>query len=225
MVESDAVTIAGDFNTPYVSIGRANSPLSFPMVKTSILPSITYTSDNNDINAWYLSGGKDYLNRRLEEISYGDIREKVNAQDASVKYYTVTDTGLVSGDYRFELLDFDKIEKQNRLLVVEDNEKPEVYEEVDLIGFDIENVNETEVIFRHRGRYEPKKTDILNFWLREDEHMTNHYDTDFLLSNTRMGIEYNQFGVIPNIFFSKVSPSSIMKISKNSSGKSLFSRR
>ncbi len=221
-VESDAVTIAGDFNVPYVSSGRSDTLLPFPTAKSTILPFIGYSENNNDVNAWYLSGGKDYLNRRLEEISYGDIREKVNNQDSSVKYYTVTDNGLVTGDYRFELLDFDKIEKQNRLLVSEDNEKPSVYEEVDLIGFNINDSRETEVIFRHRGRFEPKTTNIINFWLREDSDMTNHYNTDFLLSNTRLGVEYGPFGEIPNLFYSKVSNESIMKISDQSSFKSLY---
>jgi len=222
IIDSDKITIAGDFNLPYSSIGAERSPAGFPIRKRDYIPNIPLDNNYVSANAWYLSAGKDYLNKRLEEISYGELLNKINSNDRSVTYNTITDSGIVEGNYFFQLLDFDRIDKQNRLMVIEDLDKPEVYQETSLVGFDIIDESETETIFRHRGRFEPKTLPIVNYWLREDSTMTNHYNIDYLLSNTRFGIEYNNFGILSNLFYSKISDGQLMKISSTSEYKSLY---
>ena len=171
---------------------------------------------------WYLSGGKGYLDKRLEEISFAEILTLVNEDDSAIKYFTVDDSGISTGSYKFRFIDFDRIDKDNRLNTVEDIDKPPVYASVETIGFDIVDTNDTETVFRHRGRYEPKTYRVLNYWLREDSTMTSHYNKDYLLSNTRWGTNYENFGFINNLFFGKVADGQLMKIATSSEYQSRY---
>jgi hypothetical protein len=211
-------------NFQYLTVGRFDSNSGYPTkiitstLNTDVRPDETYKTSS----LWYLSAGENYQNKRLTEISFAEIFSKVNTDDASVKYYGTTSTGKTTGNYYLRFIDFDRIDKENRLFVVEDEERPIVYQDVNLIGFDIVDESETETVFRHRGRYEPKTKKVLNFWAREDSNMTEHYNTDFLIGNTRWGVEDDDFGLIPSLFYSKISPADVMKISSTSKFKSLY---
>jgi hypothetical protein len=207
-----------DFPYTYTTNGVLNNFTIWPTKQISIIPALQIDSD---VNAWYLSAGFEYLKTRLEEISFASIVSRVNT-DSLITYKTINESGVNVGNFRFRFIDFDRIDKDNRLSVTEDTDKPEVYLEKDLIGFNIIDTADDEVVFRHRGKFEPKTRKVFNYWVREDETMTNHYNKDFLLANTRLGIEYQYFGEIENLYYSKVAPDEIMKISSTSSYKSQY---
>lgn len=221
-VTSESVILDGDINLPYSSKGSITSTTGFPTRKREQVP--TYSIDESFVFStnWYLSGGKGYLQKRLEEISFAEILTLVNDEDSAIKYLTVTDDGASTGNYKFRFIDFDRIIKENRLNIVEDTDKPPVYTSVETIGFDIIDTKDTETVFRHRGRFEPKAYRVINYWAREDSTMTTHYNTDYLLSNTRWGTDYRNFGFINNLFFGKVSDGQLMKIATSSEYQSKY---
>lgn len=202
----------------YQTSGVTTKAITWP---TKQVVSVPDTSINETTNAWYLSGGTDYLKNRLSEISFATIFNNVN-KNKSIEYYTVDKIGIHKGYYKFNFVDLDRIDKKTRVQVLIDDDKPEVYREKSLVGFEVESLSETETIFRHRGNYEPKTRKILNYWVREDKDMTEQYGIDFVLANTRLGVEYNLFGEIENLFYSKVSPDPLLKISTTSKYKSLY---
>ena len=208
-------------NKQYTAIGN-NFLTEFPTCKKHYQFQNYMFGNYDKVSCWYLSGGKDYIKRRLEEISFAEIANKINNNDSSVKYYTITENGLIENKYKFQVIDFDKIIKKDRLIIKEDTEKPDVFQEIDIIGFELERTNENEVIFRHRGKFEPKTKDVINFWLREDELMTQHFNVDYLLCNTRWHVEYDNFGYINNLYYNKVGNENLMKISTETKFKSLY---
>lgn len=207
-------------NIPYTyrTSGITTSFINWPTRSISDIPTVAIDAKTN---AWYLNGGSEYTKNRLEEISFASIFERVN-NDQNIQYYTVDKNGISTGYFKFNFIELDRINKNTRVLVAEDTDKPEVYRDKGLIGFDLETTTETETIFRHRGNFEPKTRKIFNYWVREDEVMTNHYGIDFVLANTRLGIEYEYFGEIDNLFYSKISTSEILKINTTSSYRSLY---
>jgi hypothetical protein len=220
--QSDITFLGGNPPSEFPYIYRTGGiTSSFIFWPTNQLVSVANSVIDEDTNSWYLSGGQNYLKRRLEEISFGKIFTKVN-NNIDVSYTTITINGSINNNFKVNFIDFDRIDKNTRLLLTDDIDKPEVYLNTDTIGFTNESVIDDEVIFRHRGLYEPKTRKIFNYWLREDEDMTNHYNKDFMLANTRWGVEYSFFGEIENMFYSKVADQEILKISSNSSYKSQY---
>jgi hypothetical protein len=203
----------------YTTSGLTDSFTAWPTRETyGIIPLAPVTKDTS---AWYLSGGEGYVEGRLAEVSYAALAERVN-NNRSIQYTTISIEGKTEGNYRIRFVDNDRIEKVNRLLVDEDTDKPDSYKEFPTIGFVNFNTQEPEVIFRHRGKFEPKARNVLEFWCREDEEMTVHHAQDFLLANTRIAVEYPFIGEIRNLFHSKVADQEILKISSDSSYKSLY---
>jgi hypothetical protein len=224
-IKTDAKNISFEGNIPTMNIpytyrtsGITNSFINWPTRTVSNIPIVAIDSSTN---AWYLNGGFEYIKNRLNGLSFASIFERVNANQ-NIQYYTINENGVNTGHYKFNFIDFDRITKDTRVLVSEDIDKPEVYVNKGLIGFDLESSAETEIIFRHRGNFEPKTRKIFNYWLREDEIMTNHYNIDFILANTHLGAEYQYFGEIDNLFYSKISDSEILKIATTSSYNSLY---
>lgn len=219
----DITVVGGDialleFPHTYRTAGVTESFIFWPTKQFITIP---LDSTTKNTNAWYLSAGFEYLKRRIEEISFASIVNRVNT-NTQVSYSTVNEDGISTGNFRLNFIDFDRIDKNNRVNVIEDVDKPEVYLDNELIGFDLFNENDTEVVFRHRGKFDPKTRKIFNYWIREDELMTNHYNKDFLLGNTRLGIEYEYFGEIENLYYSKVAREEIMKIGSTSKYKSEY---
>lgn len=176
---------------------------------------------NNQTNLWYLDGGNNYLKERLEDISFANIFKRVNNND-NILYYTVNENGISDGDFTIKFIESDRIKISNKLIPVLDSDKPALYTTTDIIGFDLEKTNNESVIFRHRGRYAPKTRNIFNYWLREDKSMTDYYNIDFLLSNTRLFTEYDYFGDIDNLYYNKIAEHEILNISNNSEYYSLY---
>lgn len=223
-INENDITITGPFNLGYFTLGNINFSVGFPTRKLTNVPTINYSSQRNkDYSLWYLSGGKDYLAQRLSEVSFANVSERLNSNDPTVSYVTITDnTDIIRNDFKIEFISYDEISKTNTLSINEDTDKPNVYQESEIIGFELEDLPEGDVVFRHRGNYEPKTRKIFNFWARESQDITDHYNLDFLLGNTRIGIEYENFGVINNLYHMKVSDTEIMKISSESEYKSLY---
>ena len=222
-INENSVIISEPFNLGYFALGNTNFTIGYPTRKNNNVPSVNYSDNRNkDYSLWYLSGGKDYLSRRLNEVSFAKISERINTNDPSISYKTITEDGEILNNFSINFIEFDEIKKRNTIQTIEDDDKPGVYRETDLVGFSLDDLQDGDVIFRHRGNFEPKTRKLFNFWVRESESITKHYNLDFLLRNTRIGTEYENFGRINNLYQMKVSDSEIMKISVESEYKPLY---
>jgi hypothetical protein len=110
----------------------------------------------------------------------------------------------------------------NVLNYIVDEDKPPQYSNVPIIGYNIINTNQNQLIIRHRGFYEPKSVNVISFWVREDAEMTQHFDKDFLLANTHINSMSPVSGLIRNYGINKVSDGSLLKISEDNAYKSVY---
>jgi hypothetical protein len=171
-----------------------------------------------------LEGGTDGFSVIKNYLTFGNIQSLVNSNSAAIEYYKIVGGNkVVATDYKIRMIQPDSIIKKDVLHYAIDEDKPDEYLDVEIIGYNIVNTKEREYMVRHRGFYEPKSRDIITFWAREDDSVSLHYEKDFLLGNTH--IDGNSFfsGLIRNYGINKVATTGeVLKISRGSSYKSLY---
>jgi hypothetical protein len=170
-----------------------------------------------------LQGGNVFYENTKSLSSFASIKRNINTDSDFVKYYKVTSSGSeIATDFRLRIVSGDQIVKTGVLNYVVDEDKPPQYQNAPVIGYDIVNTNQNELIIRHRGFYEPKSIDIISFWVREDESVTRHFERDFLLSNTRINNKFPGVGTIRDYGINKVAFTEILKISQGTAYQSVY---
>ena len=170
-----------------------------------------------------LQGGNTFYENSKSLTSFANIKRSINTDSGFVKYYKVTASGAeATADYKLRIVSGDQIVKTGVLNYVVDEDKPPQYQNAPVIGYNIVNTNQNELIIRHRGFYEPKSLDIISFWVREDESVTEHFERDFLLSNTRINNKFPSVGIISNYGINKVALTEILKISQGTAYQSVY---
>ncbi len=210
---------------PYeLKFGSTNKPIFSSIRKTGVaanaLNQFKIKSDNDLITenisdifeTYVLHGGTNALLNVKKNITYAGIANFIN-QTEFVKYYSVNE-GIKeeAHDFKLQCINPDLIVKTGMLAYTNDEDKPIEYIGSPVIGYNIVNTNQNEVIWRHRGIYEPLSKDILSFWVREDESFTKHFEKDFLLRNTHINNMSSYAGIIRNYGINKVSDVEILKI-------------
>ena len=181
--------------------------------------SISYVNSET----FYLNGGLKIAEIYINELSFSKMIKRLE-NDKNLTYSTINEDESIDTDRKFEIefIETDKIFKTNLEHVEIDTDKPVEYLNVDVIGFDGQKTNEKEVLYRHRGNFEPKTRNILDFWVRENDSFSDHYGIDFLGTNTRFLSGFKNFGTILNKFSNKIADNEIMKVSRTSNYKSLY---
>jgi len=179
--------------------------------------SLSFTSKET----FSLYGGTSYLANIRNLLSFGSIADAINKSNVS---YYVIENGVktVANDFKLEIIAEDTINLKNSLYFVIDEDKPIEYQGSPLIGFDIKSTGVRQYMIRHRGFYEPKSRDVILHWVREDDSMSNHFEKDFLLSNTRIDNGSSASGSIKNYCINKIADAEILKIARSSSYRSLY---
>jgi hypothetical protein len=223
-------TTFGSTNKPMISIvnpGIVNDILQFSVKRTGAISPVI------DLETHNIKGGTSAYAYIKNLLTYASISSLINTDNSFVKYYVVDEiaedpTKINSpytpseSSYLLRFIASDQIIKSGSLAYIDDTDKPIEYLTSPLIGYDIVNTNQNEVIFRHRGAYEPKSIDILSFWVRESKEFTNHYNKDYLLFNTRFNADSPLAGLIRNYGINKVSDAEILKITRGSAYKSVY---
>jgi len=187
--------------------------------------SSSHPSENklSTIETYNIKGGTDSYAYIKNILTYASISNYVNEGSSFIEYYNVVNgVKTPASDYSLQFIQADQIIKSGVLVYVNDEDKPIEYLGTNNIGYNIVDTNQSEVIYRHRGSYEPKSRDILSFWVREDQATTEHFEKDFLLSNTHFNDASPLSGLIKNYGINKVSDAEILKISKSSAYPSLY---
>jgi hypothetical protein len=99
---------------------------------------------------------------------------------------------------------------------VNDNDKPQEFYNIPEIGSILELQKDLQTLYRYQGNFSPKFNDTIKFWLREDELFTNIASLDFLLMNTRIGTELNEFSLVKNQYYSKVADTEVLSLAESS---------
>jgi hypothetical protein len=156
-------------------------------------------------------------------LTYASIKEYVNNDSAFIEYYNVTENGAIAvTDFKLRMIEPDQIIKTGVLSYINDEDKPIEYITSPVVGYNIVNTDQNEVIYRHRGLYEPKANEVLSFWVREDQKFTQHFEKDFLLANTHFNDKSAFTGILRNLGINKVADQEILKIKGDGAYKSVY---
>lgn len=167
---------------------------------------------------WHIKGGRNFLEKQLGNITVSKLIElleikQINNNFNVLKYISIDVDGIIHYDkFSLSIEDSYDIIKDYELRPVVDEDKPAFYQNNDIIGFNLEKFEAQTHIKRHRGNYEIKTKDVVSFWVRESEDITNYYEKDFILENTRFFVENIKFGKILNLFYNKISENEILNI-------------
>lgn len=190
----------------------------------------TFNQVNDQIETFNLKGGTSAYAHIKNLLTYASIKEYVNVNiddttDNSkfIEYYRIINGVKTKvNDYKLYFTEPDQIIKTGMLAYINDTDKPIEYIGSELIGYELVNTNQNEVVYRHRGTYEPRANDILSFWVRESEDFTKHFETDYLLANTHFNNKSPLSGVLKNYGINKVANAEVLKIKQGSAYKSVY---
>lgn len=199
-------------------------PPNWGLSSSTPLPVINSTNSASQKSVTAIEGGTNGFMSIKNYLTFGNLTTLVNTEDSAIKYFNVTANGKKETvEYRLRFISPDTLIKQNNLHYAIDEDKPQEYLNTELIGYNLVNTGLQEYMLRHRGYYEPKSRDVITFWLREDQLFTQHFEKDYLLSNTHINSKSDFSGLLRNYGISKVSvQGNILNISRGSSYKSLY---
>lgn len=175
-------------------------------------------SNYNALNfyPYYEDGGFNFFRRQIEDASFANIFDLVNQGSPEVEYVTIPED--YDGTVPFEdlernnfVIEFEKpfsIQKSKYLTVTQDTDIPPGLTTETEIGSTLKRENRVELLpmNRYGGEYFPKFRDVLLF----TDKNSNREALKNL--NREFDIENSEFGVIPNFYYSKVSPEAFNRI-------------
>lgn len=218
--EIENVISNNKFETSNIIGGNQPVGLSLADVKTG-----TYIYEN---------GGYNYLQSRLNSLSYGYISELINKLSPEIKYTSILDDGTIENNlFIVELQSPNNIIKPNYLKSVNDKNKPVNFNLSSSIGYilDYQKQSNIQPIYRHSGFYQPKFLDVISF---EDPYIIEEYSNSLFresqirkkLKNTNTQIKLDEdFSKLKNVFYHKINDnnsSSILELTKESAFKPLY---
>ena len=181
------------------------------------------TGSLTELETYNVKGGTSAYTHIKNLLTYASILSYVNSDSNFIEYYKIeNNTKTLVTDYKLRFVPQDQLVKTGVLSYVNDEDKPINYVSSPLIGYNIVNTNQNEVVYRHRGLYEPRAIDILTFWVREDEAFTKHFNKDYLLFNTHLNNKSGLSGIIKNYGINKVADAEILQIPGGGAYKSVY---
>ncbi len=218
-----ALRVKGFFTSTANSLG-VYSPLLGGMETNPTVTVLAGLGHDNEQVATALEGGTLGYESIKNYLTVGNIKQLMNTKSKAIEYYKlVNNVKVAATDYGMELITPDTIIKTNVLHFANDEDKPQEYTNVSVVGYTLVDTNMQEYLLRHRGFYEPKSRDIITFWLRESNDFQRHFKKDFLLSNTHINAKSILSGNIQNYGINKVATSGeILNIARGSAYKSLY---
>ena len=224
---SSSFNLVQDVLENSVEFNSNNIFLKYSSIPIIISVSIPYTIVSwRDFTFYYESGGHNSLSGIKDRLSFYEISRVIEgtSEQQSMNYQIYSSDGTVSVDSNFQM----KMISPEKLQIVfdyaptTDDDKPPELLTYPVIGSTLTLTKDIQTIYRYQGDYQPKFRDVLKFWLREDEEFTSIASQDFLLNNTHLGIELNNFSILKNQFYNKVADNEILRISQNSAYTSVY---
>lgn len=208
-----------DLNTIQLSGNLAYSKLS--PVQLAFTVSLPYSSISWENYIFYhQSGGNNSLKDITERLSFSEINKviKGTSERGTMQYLIYKEDGsvLTNPNFRMTTVSPETLTRVFDFVPVSDPDKPAQFYNIDNIGVVLEEEKDLQMIYRYQGDFSPKFKDVLKFWLREDEEFTNATNRDFLFNNTHFAEDLNNFSILNNQFYNKVSDNEILTLSPDS---------
>jgi hypothetical protein len=169
----------------------------------------------SNFNYYYINGGDNAYNAMRKSLSFYEIANvMVNDSETSTMTYKIYDeTGVETSDpdFTFKFILPHKLSRTSEFIPIADTNKPSEFFDIN-IGAELISENNNQILYRYSGNYNPKFKNVLKFWMRESEDFTIATNKDYLLSNTHIGTELQDFSVIKNRFFNKISDEEILTL-------------
>lgn len=178
-----------------------------------------------DFNFYYVNGGDNAYVAIRNSLSFFEIANVMtNTSDTSSMTYNIYDeTGALTdtSDFDFKFILPYKLSRTSEFIPIEDTNRPPAFIS-SVIGANLSTQNNNQILYRYSGNFNPKFRNVLKFWMREDEDFTITTNKDFLLSNTHIGTELQDFSIIKNSFFNKISDSEILTLTTTDGYKPVY---
>lgn len=170
-------------------------------------------------------GGTNFYAPIMQRVSFAAIAQKINEYSQYVKYKTYRWNGLATletdNEFYIELIEPSSITKTESLVPTIDEDKPEEFNNVPIIGVGLMKVNSAALQYRYNGPYEPKFKNVMYFkGQKQDEITGTGIDLSFKQATFNPNVE--GFGLLTNMNYLKVSNSTVLDLANNSRYKSLY---
>jgi hypothetical protein len=165
-------------------------------------------------------GGNNSLLGIRDRLTFSEIAKVIDgvSENAVMQYsiYKEDGTSTTQANFVLNTVSPEQLTRIYDYYPVNDPDKPSVFYTYDRVGVVLEQQKDLQTIYRYQGDFSPKFTDILKFWLREDNEFTTTASQDLLFLNTHMAPELNGFSILTNQFYTKVADTEILTISPDS---------
>ena len=214
-----------DVNTVKLSSGVGN--ISYDAIPLALTLNLPYLSMNWQDHVFYHQlGGNDSLKEIAERTSFFEIVNVINgtSQKSTMNYVIYKEDGSVlnTNNFLIEPISPEKLTRIFDYFPTSDTDKPAAFFTSEHIGVVLNETKDLQSLYRYQGDFSPKFTDVLKFWVREDEDFTVIANKDFLLNNTHFAPELTDFSIIRNQFFTKIADTEILTLSPASGYKPVY---
>jgi hypothetical protein len=193
----------------------------FSGVTNNIETSAPYSSfDWGNFTFYHQTGGENCLIGMRERLTFFEISNVIQGTStkATMRYEIYNESGTLSTapTFRFQMIAPENIQRVFDYFPVSDPDKPAQYYSYDNIGVVLQEQKDLQTLYRYQGDFSPKFIDAIKFWLREDDALSISASKDFLFNNTHIGTELNEFSLMKNQFYMKVSDAEILTVTPDS---------
>ena len=206
--------------------GNTYSAFTAPSLIPSVL-SIPYGSqfawEYHNLPHTQIHAGYNYFEPIMQKLSFGRIADKINSYDKHIKYtsyvWNTNQTVTIADQFYLEFVDHSVITKKQAIIPQIDEDKPEEFSNVSIIGVNYIKVPYFHELYRYSGPYEPKFKDIL-FYSDQKTDSINSIDLSYSLATLNPRVD--KFGVIENLGIMKVAYSDVLSLINNPKYKSRY---
>lgn len=214
-----------DLNTVQLSGNSANiSYANTPLVFAIPLPFVSISWDTYLF--YHQLGGNNTLKDIAERLSFFEIANVITgaSQKSVMKYEIYKEDSVVLNTPNFTMTPSapEQLTRIFDYFPTSDTDKPSEFYTLDNIGVVLNETKDLQSLYRYQGDFSPKFTDVLKFWLREDDEFTIITNKDYLFNNTHLAPLLKDFSIVKNQFFTKVSDTEILTISPTSGYKPVY---
>ena len=187
---------------------------SFPITSPNSreLTYLNYDINISDDGYLIKKGGYNVYKNILSEISFANFAEYVNKGNPSIEYSTVTESGeLVNNDFVIEVIKPEMFIKPLYIEKTVDQNKPIVFNFIDVIGYNIAFKEDVELapFYRHNGYYTPKFKNIFDFKPAYVNDIENDSYKESVYNKTRyLNTNISNINDIENVFYHKATNNS-----------------
>lgn len=169
------------------------------------------TSMYNNAQTYYF-GNVTGINRNLlNRVSFAYVQKMLDEEDTQLQTWKYTENNVVEkSNLKLKFISPIQVKLKNEILPSIDENKPETYKNIDVIGYNLTSHSTNKNIWRHNGFYKPTWKNLTEFKVTDDLNLTFKRNIEpFKFFDTTLGIH-------------KISTNEIMRVSEQNKFPSLY---